>query len=300
MITLRELLCGVAVGDAIGYPLEFNDSPTFEDFNRALAEPVLRVSDDTQMTLFLAEAIAKRGIHFSPEIPYLHWYTTQVSVYEHALSSQGLLGFDSMYRQMAPGNTCLSACNALFHRKKVVNDSKGNGTVMRVSPWALKYAMDKGKNNVLDINSYLALVKRDSDATHKHPEAGYSAVALVVILCHLLASHTLSKGVEEALSYIDSKSRTYDLLWLILRGEKVQAEGWVAEEALAIAVQSVFDSRDYLEAIRNASVISGDSDTCASIAGAIAVCSGMKIPEDLITKLDVLPAIEYVSNIWQN
>jgi ADP-ribosylglycohydrolase len=290
MITIRNLLCGVAVGDAIGYPLEFIRNPERKDFENSMNAKILIASDDTQMTLFLAEAIANYGINFNPNLPYIRWYSTQTGFKENSHLHDGLLSFECLYYLRAPGNTCMSACNSLSKREKVVNDSKGNGTVMRISPWTLKAAMD----DKLGYNYYVHLVRKDSLATHKHPEATESATALFVILYFLILGVKLEAALILAIKEIDSNSRTYELLQNIINGKLLDLEGWIAEEALYIAVSSVLRSTDYLTAIYNASVISGDSDTCASIA----VCSGMEVPDRLINKLDVLLAIDYVSDRW--
>ena len=74
MITIRELLCGVAVGDAIGYPLEFIQNPERKDFENSMNAKILIASDDTQMTLFLAEAVANYGINFNHRRATIHFF----------------------------------------------------------------------------------------------------------------------------------------------------------------------------------------------------------------------------------
>ena len=61
----RGCLCGGAVGDALGYPVEFlEDGEIFRRFGEGgitdyvlTPEGVAEVSDDTQMTLFTAGAL---------------------------------------------------------------------------------------------------------------------------------------------------------------------------------------------------------------------------------------------------
>ena len=70
----------------------------------------------------------------------------------------------------APGNTCLSACESLFQGKKVQNNSKGCGGIMRVAPMALLMAgyWSRGKSfyNVQQMDEAGAEV---AAVTHKHP-----------------------------------------------------------------------------------------------------------------------------------
>ncbi|SFN02172.1 ADP-ribosylglycohydrolase family protein [Nitrosomonas communis] len=296
MITIRDLLCGVAVGDAIGYPLEFMPNPTEDDFNESVAAKVLEASDDTQMTLFLAEAIAQHGTKFAPELPYLRWYITQTNPKPAVSTVNELLDLDCLYEVRAPGNTCMNSCDSLAEGMQVQNDSKGNGTVMRISPWALLAAQDTEKGYIY----YLSLVVKDSYCTHKHAEATESAKALFMIQYFVLHKLPLKSTIELAMQEIDPASRTFHLLGMALNGEELEQGGWVAEEALYVAVRAVLKAKDYLDAIYHASVIKGDSDTCAAIAGALAVCYGMKPHEELVAKLDLLPAIEYVSHIWHS
>lgn len=49
MINLKELLCGVAVGDAIGYPLEFIGNPNARDFEASASAQVLKASDSDKV-----------------------------------------------------------------------------------------------------------------------------------------------------------------------------------------------------------------------------------------------------------
>ncbi|SFM43712.1 ADP-ribosylglycohydrolase family protein [Nitrosomonas communis] len=296
MITIRNLLCGVAVGDAIGYPLEFNSNPNADDFAESVSAKVLQASDDTQMSLFLAEAIAKHDTKFKPDLPYMRWYVTQTKPIPHTAAFEGLLAFDCMYEVRAPGKTCMSACGALSNGTKVQNDSKGNGTVMRIAPWALKAVLDTER----DYAHYMQYVVNDSFCTHKNMEATESAKALFMIQYFALHKVPLRNAIELAMREVDPISRAFHLLSFVDHEEDFEKGGWVAEEAVYIAVRAVLKAKDYLDAIYNATVIEGDSDTCAAIAGALAVCYGMKPPEELIAKLDILPAIEYVSDIWES
>jgi len=72
--------------------------------------------------------------------------------------------------------------------------------------------------------------------------------------------------------------------------------GWVAEEALALAVGAVANADSYLGAIFSAVSIEGDSDTVGAIAGGLAVISGMSVPGEVKARLNASDAIEYMGN----
>lgn len=67
-------------------------------------------------------------------------------------------------------------------------------------------------------------------------------------------------------------------------------EGWVGEEAMAIALYSALVSKTYVEVIRIAANHDGDSDSTGSIAGQLwGAWKGLEsIPHEWVTRLDVV------------
>lgn len=120
-------LVGGAVGDALGYPVEFLPEP--ELFTRfgatgitsyALKDGTARISDDTQMTLFTANGLLfgtargrMRGI-MAPYASYLatayrEWYKTQISSspITSKFNCSWLLHVPELYAERSPGDTCM-------------------------------------------------------------------------------------------------------------------------------------------------------------------------------------------------
>ena len=95
----RGCLIGGAVGDALGYPVEFlNEAEITREYGEdgiseyKLRHGVAEISDDTQMTLFTACGLlygetrfTLRGIRARPEnyisLCYKDWYKTQTKSY---------------------------------------------------------------------------------------------------------------------------------------------------------------------------------------------------------------------------
>jgi len=77
---LVNILLSVAVADAIGADVEFMANPTKRDFLAQVngVHP-LRVTDDTQMSLFTAEALLKGYKSREFQRAYLQWYQTQMA-----------------------------------------------------------------------------------------------------------------------------------------------------------------------------------------------------------------------------
>ena len=145
-------LLGGAVGDGFGYAVEFDRLDAIRQRYGAagIRAPVLRngrlvVSDDTQMTLFTLEGLA-RSIELNgkgseaaavAEVrrAYLDWLDTQGA--SHGVALAGTLATHSALRvQRAPGNTCLSALHGGGNGtiETPINDSKGCGGAMRTAP----------------------------------------------------------------------------------------------------------------------------------------------------------------------
>ena len=170
---IRGSLVGGAIGDALGYAVEFlQEDQIFRKYGSEgiteydLVNGKALISDDTQMTLFTANGIlvgdtrlSMRGIGGDPKayVPnaYLDWLKTQesdinsVNHHERYTEKGGyswLLDVPELYSRRALGNTCLSALETRAKEGYVdsfinspINRSKGCGGIMRIAPLALKY-----------------------------------------------------------------------------------------------------------------------------------------------------------------
>jgi ADP-ribosylglycohydrolase/protein-tyrosine phosphatase len=308
-------LIGGAVGDSFGYAVEFD---RLDNIRRTygpagLVEPVLRdgrlvVSDDTQMTLFTAEGLADAlaETDYSPasinehiHLAYRRWLQTQMAPPEG--KSSGLLGFTELWARRAPGNTCLSALasGAIGDAAHPPNDSKGCGAVMRVAPIGL----------VAGIRAHEAfeLGLAAGALTHGHPSGYLSAAALAGLISDLMHGVNLRRALISIDERLSACARSKEARQAVAAGvalgkdrsmpvdEAVRrlGEGWVGEEALAIALFAVRREVDFPDVIRIAANHDGDSDSTASIAGQIfgAMAGLANIPHAWASRLDVLEPI---------
>ncbi|MFD5329391.1 ADP-ribosylglycohydrolase family protein [Streptomyces sp. NPDC127092] len=296
-------LIGLALGDALGFPTEFNDVPQIlGKFGpwRGMELPVRRgtayITDDTQMTLAFARGIRtamERGV-LAPlrlarpvRAEYVDWY-------------------HSPENNRAPGRTCMVACR-LLDGDRAWQDasqihSKGCGANMRVAPIGLVPGLtDEQRSGAAQLQAAL---------THGHP-TGLAASDLTARAVHLLAQGADPAGLVGRLrSYaLDNRDRYHERwlgdLWtrsqdpsathFIRRGwdeclavlERLDAvqrtadpeldpceytgDGWIAEEALATALLCFLLFPDEpLTALRRAACTRGDSDSIAALTGAFA------------------------------
>ncbi|MDX3242767.1 ADP-ribosylglycohydrolase family protein [Streptomyces sp. ME18-1-4] len=293
-------LLGLALGDALGFPTEFNDVPSIlakcgpwremELPTRAL------VSDDTQMTLAVGRglrAAMDRGL-LTPEglvqplrKEFVDWYR-------------------SPDNNRAPGRTCLQACGLLQSglpwQDASQIGSKGCGANMRVAPLGLAPGLsDEQRAGAAQLQSAL---------THGHPTALAASdltAHAVRLLAHgagpdallgLLRTYALDNRAHYHHRWLgDLWTRSQDpspehfiergwddCLGVLERLEQalrdpspetdpclVAGEGWIAEEAMAAGLLCFLLFPDEpVTALRRAACSSGDSDSIACLAGAFA------------------------------
>lgn len=294
-------LIGLALGDALGFPTEFNDVPSIIAKCgpwRGMRLPAQAyVSDDTQMTLSLARglrAAMDRGV-LGPR------------ALEEFVRREFLDWYRSPDNNRAPGGTCLRACGRLEQPGLAWQDasqigSKGCGANMRVAPIGLAPGLsDEQRAGAAQLQAAL---------THGHPTA-LAASDLTAHAVHLLAHGTAPDRLVALLrTYALTHRSHYRHAWLgdlwnrseagsgeqyIARGwdeclailDRLEAalrdpdpeadpclatgEGWIAEEALATGLLCFLLFPDEpVNALRRAACSSGDSDSIACLAGAFA------------------------------
>ena len=293
---IRGCLLGGAVGDALGAPIEFDSLREIRArFGAAgLVEPapafgrVGAITDDTQMTLFTAEGLilAARDPAFSGlsgtvrsvHRAYLRWLRTQGERSEHPTFERTedgwLLGIEALHSRRGPGNTCLSALRAdrMGSTEQPLNHSKGCGGVMRIAPVGLAGA----------IGDPFAAGCQIAAITHGHP-TGFLAAGFQALAIREAATGTpLRAACQEALEELRRHPGHEECAAAVERAislavekrgeaspEDVESlgEGWVAEEALAIALFCALVAPDFESALRLAVNHGGDSDSTGAIAG---------------------------------
>ncbi|MFF3486977.1 ADP-ribosylglycohydrolase family protein [Streptomyces sp. NPDC002701] len=294
-------LVGLALGDALGFPTEFDDVPSILAKcgpwrEMELPDPAF-VTDDTQMTLALA-----RGLRTAMDRGLLGPERMERPVREEFVD-----WYQSPDNNRAPGRTCLVACEALKREDRAWQDasqvgSKGCGANMRVTPIGLAPGLsDEQRAGAAQLQAAL---------THGHPTA-LAASDLTAHAVRLLAQGAEPTGLVGRLRSYAYENRTrYHERWLgdlwtraqdpspahfIARGwdeclevlERLRralrspspetdpclatGAGWIAEEALATGLLCfLLFVEEPVTALRRAACTSGDSDSIACLAGAFA------------------------------
>ena len=265
------LLAG-AVGDALGAPVEF---VSIDDIRQRYGPdglttllPPGHFTDDTQMTLFTAEALLRAGMELEAtgacnpvhllHRSYLRWLLTQgreigdlwPDADSEAAMSGGLISEAVLHRVEAPGITCLGALGSGVAGtiSTPINDSKGGG----------------------HLGCEVAAI------THGH-RFGFHPAGLLAALVHLIvAGASPAEAYEQArgLAPDDLVELTDAAVALGASGppspEAIASElgaGWVGEEALAIALACSVAAPDMSTGLLASVNHSGDTDSTGSICG---------------------------------
>lgn len=264
----RGALLGVAVGDALGAPFEGARTAPPERLERLQQEPGnLRYTDDTHMTLGMAQSLVERG-GFDGE----HMAAT----FARNFAAEPWRGYGAgpprVFSLLERGVSWEEAGYHLFGG----SGSFGNGAAMRVAPVGL-FAFD-------DLARVSTLARRTAVITHAH-ELGQQGAVLQASAVALLLQHSASNALDiptflDALrgqlggsGYRHKLDRIQALLPGGDRDTVIQeiGTGIAAIEAVPTALVAFLRSpRSFVETITYAISLGGDTDTIASMAGALA------------------------------
>ncbi|MDX3230952.1 ADP-ribosylglycohydrolase family protein [Streptomyces sp. ME19-01-6] len=229
-----------------------------------------RITDDTQMTMFTAEGLIRacarataKGIGGAEVAIVRHSYLRWLDTQNHPAPPPARQGQDQdlvrsgwlreqkwLYARRAPGGACLSglaqehipsSSDALDGTPGPVNTgSKGCGTVMRSAPFGLTGA---GARESFEFAAHCAQI------THGHPTGYYAAGALAAMIDLLLDGDSLEGSVLRTLELLSRYSGHEETSAALRKAVDLNAQGeptpekteslgggWIAEEALAIAV----------------------------------------------------------------
>lgn len=287
----RGCLVGGGAGDALGYAVEFfSEEAIFGRYGAGgirafrLVNGVAQISDDTQMTLFTAAGLLLPGEDKVQNVweCYNEWYVTQFHAFGAAGKNlSGLMDVEALWSPRAPGRTCLAAISGgrPGSPSRPINHSKGCGGVMRAAPAGL--ISPKNPMNAAILGAETAAL------THSHDLGWLPGAMLGHMVAQLVSVENLpiEKAARNALFALSYEyTRAPDLRAFCDLMEQAIAlahsdtpdldaihalgEGWVGEEAMAIALFCAVRHEDNFAAGIIAAVNhKGDSDSTGAITG---------------------------------
>ena len=280
------MLYGLAIGDAFGRVTEF--LPTHEiqsSYGQGgitdLPEPAL-FTDDTQMSVAIAEALIRSG-------------DKDLETIMQAVKDEFVKWLHSPENTRAPGRTCLTGADnmekGIHWSKSGVAGSKGCGSAMRSAPVGYLY-----QNNPERLKQ---VARASGICTHGHPAADAACIGVAYLVKLALDGIQPESMIPDLLSFTEGISDEWDEA--ILKVERCLdwedeekalsflGEGWVGEEAVALALYCFLKYPDSYEkvVIRGANT-NGDSDSIACIGGSIsgAYLGVETIPDGWLSRIE--------------
>jgi len=258
-------LVGLALGDALGGPLEFLSRNQIQIKFGQVDEMIgggwldLRPgewTDDTAMMLCLAESlVARQGFEAAAVTEnYLAWYRSGPkdigNVTRASLALHDLGGPPDEAARVAHEGSGLSA---------------GNGTIMRCAPLGLYYR----SNRFRLIESSL----QDARITHWDPKAGSCSAGLNLMISILLeGERELSTVLQQAQAILEEDEQGARPLIpdpSQKSREDLRPSGYVID-TLECALWALFNTGSFRDCLVEAVNLGGDADTIGAVSGALA------------------------------
>lgn len=328
----RGCLLGGAVGDALGAPVEFMDIATIrKQFGSGgirdfvpYAGKLGAITDDTQMTLFTADGLLVAALRekidgVAPDCPsfvaqaYQRWLVTQgdKSQLTPAVQSGWLIRHRELFARRAPGITCLTTLGKMKRLDEMAsNDSKGCGGVMRMAPVGL-FVYGRQEVPTDPGQTAFALGCQLAGITHGHPAGQHASGVLATLIARVLQGVSLPSAIDEVKALLKTQDKHEETLAAINLAVRLAedsgdsdnhlrqlGQGWVAEEALAIAIYCALRSDSFEEGVMLAVNLTGDSDSTGAIAGNLlgALYGVEAIPKRWLEPLELREVIAVVAD----
>jgi ADP-ribosyl-[dinitrogen reductase] hydrolase len=274
---------GSAAGDALGAPFEFGPAGRYSE---RFPAPVLggvgemtgggsfgwapgEFTDDTQMAIVQAESILEHGGVDGADLfeRFRVWATgaPDVGIQTAAALHSGL-----------PWDRA-----AIAHYERTPRGGAGNGSLMRSTPTAVRYAS-------ASVDETVQVARDTAIITHGDPAAGWGTALFHVTVRAALNGDDALAALEEQLDQLPPDQDRYRRMlapdWTPATMEVPNGSVW---GCLAQAVWAVRSTTAFADAVVSAIDLGGDTDTVAAVTGGLAgaVYGVQAIPSRWVTYL---------------
>jgi ADP-ribosyl-[dinitrogen reductase] hydrolase len=272
---ITSCFLGLAIGDALGVPVEFNDRYTLK-INPVTTmtgygcwnQPPGTWSDDSSLTFCLAESLNKGYDLNDIGKTFVQWMTEGYWGAHHKVFDIGGTTRVALRRILKGEDPLYSG--------DFEEDSNGNGSLMRIIPASLLFANS-------DNESLLVRMREISGVTHRH----FRSVTSCFIYSKLVSQ--LLKGVDKHEAYLDAcheinaffKTKDFDASELKLfartldgtladaKEETIKSSGYVLH-TLEASIWTFLNTTSFKDAVLTAVNLGGDTDTTGCVTGALA------------------------------
>jgi ADP-ribosyl-[dinitrogen reductase] hydrolase len=258
-------LLGLACGDALGRPVEFQSAESIEREHGQVTEmlgggahnkPPGTITDDTELALCIAYSLLDCEKFDPADVTqrFVAWYDSNPF-------DIGLMTADTL-RRLKDGGDWEHVRQEVW-KSRPEGQNAGNGSIMRCAPYALAFANQPDRLREISRTS--------SSITHADPRCTYGCAVLNQTLAGLLTSEP--DPLETALERLDSDAP--DELVTALRGvpaeidpETLQSSGYVIH-TLQTGLYHGLTARNPRDGIVSAVNMGRDTDTVGAVTGAL-------------------------------
>lgn len=274
----QGMLLGLAVGDAVGTTVEFQERGAFSPVTDMVGGGPFELkkgqwTDDTSMALCLAASLIERSAFDAQDQieRYLKWRTEGYMSANGRCFDIGMTVQEALSRYISTGNPLAGS---------TAPQSAGNGSIMRLAPVVIAFHRNDEK--------LIKYAGESSKTTHGCEECVESCKLFAAMLKQAMLSsdknsiikahgyQAISPGVR-AIGSAAYLSKSY---------EEITGSGYVIE-SLETALWCFANAENFKQAILLATNVGNDADTTAAICGQIAgAYYGVEsIPEDWLRAL---------------
>ena len=287
---ILAVIYGLAVGDALGVPVEFEERDTYSLTDMigygTYQQPPGTWSDDTSLTLALMEHLGKEsdlnGL-MDKFVAYRNGYLTPFG----NCFDIGIATNEAIERYLS----------GIFPEECGGQDesSNGNGALMRISP--LVFLLMK-KSNLIE---QVELIKKYTMVTHGHPRSIVASIIYLFLLKDMLFNDSLPEvlaSVQIKLEEIFSQNSEYweeyenyfkeifDKEFYHKSREEIKSTGYVVD-TLKACLWCIGTTNSFKDAVLKAVNLGEDTDTIGAITGTLAGAkySFESIPKEWIERI---------------
>ena len=270
---IKAVILGHAVADALGVPAEFRDREVLmqNPITDMIGYGTYNVprgtwSDDTSMSIATLDSLVSNEIDYVEIMDnFVRW------CFEDKYTANNET-FDI-------GRTCFNAISRYRDLKCAPFDcgereeySNGNGSLMRINPFAL-YLYYKN----VDITEKMDIIHKASSLTHAHECSKTACGIYSFALWEILDNPSVDSvkiGLSKAQHYYGDtrESAKYSRLFSCISNSnisEIKSSGYVVD-TLEAAIWCVLTTDSYKECVLKAVNLGGDTDTVAAISGGLA------------------------------
>lgn len=266
-------LLGSAVGDALGVPVEFagrdarrSDPVVGMRQHGTHNQPAGTWSDDTSLTLCLAESLAEAGIDYRDQATrFVAW------MHDAAWTPHGEV-FDI-------GNATSVAISCLRSGVEPTNAGLagehhcGNGSLMRIAPLGLYLAYDSEQSRT-------AAAMGCSRLTHGHPRCQLACIMYTEIVASLVRGRDIEDAIADGQRVVQrsiggefpSEAAVFQRLLspslANLDEQEISSSGYVVH-CLEASLWCTLRAESYRDGVLAAVNLGDDTDTTGAVAGAL-------------------------------